>query len=306
MLKKLTAVIIMLLYMAGCGASSRIVKEDANSVKVTQKVESKYTGPKRRVAVVEFANKTVYGKRLGTSASDILVTELGKSGKFIIIERERLVKIIEEQKLGLTGLLDSNTAAGVGNMLGASAVVLGTISNFGVDTESGGAIITQSKRQRASCTVDVRVVDVETGRVIYTDTGKGVAEKSSGTFLGVGSSAGYDETLEGESLRAAIVKLTENIISQISSVPWTCHVAEISEEKIYIDAGRMSGMETGTKLSVYSQGKEIMSSTTGLVLGREEKKTAVLEITGFLGEDGAVVKVLEGKVQKGDLCKIYE
>ncbi|MFH1074990.1 MAG: CsgG/HfaB family protein [Candidatus Firestonebacteria bacterium] len=305
-MQKLLAAFMMLVFLAGCGASSRIVKEDAVSVKVTQKVESRYTGPKRRVAVVEFANKTVYGKRLGTSASDILVSELGKSGKFILIERERLGKIVEEQKLSLTGIIDSNTAASVGNILGASAIVVGAISNFGVDTESSGVIITQSKRQRASCTVEVRVVDVETGRVIYTDSGKGIAEKSSGTFLGIGSSSGYDETLEGEALRAAIVKLTENIISQINAAPWICHIAEIAEEKIYIDAGRLSGMEKGIKLSVFNPGKEIVSQATGLVLGREEKKVAVVEIVDFLGEDGAVIKVLEGKVQKGDLCKIYE
>ncbi|MEI6845799.1 MAG: CsgG/HfaB family protein, partial [Candidatus Firestonebacteria bacterium] len=127
-MRKLLTVALLVFFLYGCGASSRVTKEDAFSGKITQKLEAKYTGPKRRVAVVEFANKTVYGKRLGTSASDILVSELGKSGKFILIERERLEKIFEEQKLGASGALDSKTAASVGNLLGASAVIVGSIS----------------------------------------------------------------------------------------------------------------------------------------------------------------------------------
>jgi curli biogenesis system outer membrane secretion channel CsgG len=305
-MKELLTAALLFSFLGGCGVSSKITKEDAVSVKVTEKVEAKYAGPKRRVAVLEFANKTVFGKRLGTSAADILVSELGKSGKFILIEREKLGRLAEEKKLGLTGLIDSNTAVSAGNMLGAAAVIFGTISNFGTDTESSGAIISQSKRQRATCTVDVRVVDVETGRVIYTDSGKGVAEKSSGTFFGIGSSAGYDETLEGEALRSAIVKLTENISSQINAEPWACHIAEVTEEKIYIDAGKMSGIKKGSRVAVFSLGKEIVNTTTGLVLGREEKKAAIAEVVDFFGADGAVITVLEGKVKKGDLCRIYE
>ena len=46
----------------------------------TDRDVSKYTGPKRRIGVVDFDNKTAYGQRLGTAASDILVTELAKLG----------------------------------------------------------------------------------------------------------------------------------------------------------------------------------------------------------------------------------
>lgn len=301
----ITAVLTAAL-LVGCGVSTNVRKEDAISVKQTPQTTAKYKGVKRRVAVVDFSNKTAYGQRLGTAASDILITELNKTGDFILIERERLDKIIQEQKLSLTGIIDSRTAASIGNLLGAGAIVTGSITDFGVKTESGGMIITQGKKQTASCTVDIRVVDVSTGRVLFADSGKGIAEKSSGTFLGVGSKSGYDETLEGASLRAAIVKLTENIVSQINTCAWSCNIVEATQDKFYIDAGKASGLETGKYLEVFRPGKEIVSPSTGVVLGREEKKTARVQVIEMFGEDAAVVKVLEGNVEKGDICRINE
>lgn len=305
-MNKIILMVFSAVLLAGCGVSKNVRKEEAFSDNPTKQVITKYKGVKRRVAVVDFANKTAYGQRLGTAASDILVTELVKTGNFILIERERLDKIMQEQKLSLTGVIDSRTAVTIGNMLGAGAMVIGSITDFGVKTESGGMIISQGKKQTASCTVDVRVVDVSTGRVIFADSGKGIAEKSSGTFLGVGSKSGYDETLEGESLRAAIAKLTENMVSQINASAWTCFIAEASPDKVYIDAGSASGLEKGKVLDVFRLGKEVYSPATGLVLGREEKKTARVQVLDMFGEDAALVKVLEGNVEKGDLCKIHE
>ena len=148
--------------------------------------------------------------------------------------------------------------------------------------------------------------ELMTGRVIFADSGKGIAEKSSSTFLGMGSKSGYDETLEGDSLRAAIVKLTENMVSQINSSIWTCTVAETAQDKIYIDAGRTSGLQLGMVLDVFMLGKEIVSPSTGLILGREQKKTGKVKIIEMFSEDAAIVRVIEGNVEKGDLCTINE
>jgi hypothetical protein len=66
-----------------------------------------------------FENKSAYGQgRLGTAASDILVTELVKSGKFIVVERDRLNKVMEEQKFQSQGMTDPATVAKLGQVMG--------------------------------------------------------------------------------------------------------------------------------------------------------------------------------------------
>src|SRR5690348_14851075 len=164
----------VMLTVSACAPGTKIRQRQNTSVHETEKVESAYTGPKRRIGVVSFENKAPYAQaRIGNTATDILITELTKSGKFIVVEREKLDKLLEEQKMGQTGVIDPATAAQVGKVLGLNAIVTGSISQFGVKSEGKDFIVSQSKQQIVECTVDVRVVDAETGQVLYADSGKG-------------------------------------------------------------------------------------------------------------------------------------
>lgn len=294
--------------LASCAATQSTKMKQTVSANVTEKVEAKYTGPKRRVGVMDFENKTAYGQnRIGGAAADILITELTKTGKFIVVERDKLNKIMEEQKLGATGVVDSNTAAQMGKVLGLNAIVTGAISNFGVNTTGSDYLITQSKRQSAQTTVDVRVVDAETGQVLYADSGKGEAKSASGQFLGMGTRGGYNEGLEGDALRAAISQLVENISSQINKKPWSCRVADVDGGSVYIDAGMESGMETGLKLIVFKLGKEIRSPTTGMVIGRTEEKLGEATISEVM--DGMSKATMKGGARMpatGDLARLAQ
>lgn len=296
------------LLFSSCAPGTKIRQKQATTVNETEKVESKYTGPRRRIGVVAFENKAPYAQaRIGETATDILITELVKSNKFIVVERDKLDKIMEEQKLGQSGAIDPNTAAKVGKILGLNALVTGSISQFGVKKEGKDFIISQSKQQIVECTVDIRVVDTETGQVLLADSGKGVVRKASGKFLGMGNQSKYDETLEGEALRAAIVKFVDNIISQVNKKPWSCRVAAVEDGTIYLNAGLESGLEVGSKLNMFSQGKEIKDPTTGLTLGFTEKQIGSLKVASHFGDNGSIANVISGSLpQPGALCRLSE
>ena len=53
----------------------------------------------------------------------------------------------------------------------------------------------------AEATVDVRIIDVATGRIVAADSGRGVVAVKAGEMLGVGQSIGYDETIANNALR---------------------------------------------------------------------------------------------------------
>lgn len=291
--------------LSGCAAGHKTRMSQAVSAHVTEKAESKVTGPKRRVGVVDFENKTAYGARLGTAASDILLTELVKSGKFIVVERDKMAQLLEEQKLGMTGAVDPKTAAAVGNMLGLNAIVTGAISQFGVATTGSDYLVTQTKKQVAQCTVDVRVVDVETGQVIWGDSGKGESTSSKAQVLGLGTRGGYDEMIEGEALRAAIAKLVDNITSQIhAKTQWYAKVLDVDGASVFIGAGTESGLEPGATLEVFHRGREIRDDNN-LVVGYLEDKVGTLTVQRHAGERMSVGR-MDGGPQpvKGDVVRM--
>ena len=308
--RKLILVGVVSILAAACAPSKTVKQQQALSVKETKKVESKYTGPKRRIGVVEFANKTAYGQgRLGGAATDILVTELTKSGKFIVVERDRMEKIMEEQRFQAQGMTDPQTVAQVGRILGLEAIVVGAVSQFGVKTEGSDYLLAQSKRQVADVTVDIRLIDAQSGQVLMADSGKGMAKSGKGSFLGMGTKGGYDETLEGEALRASIVQFVTNIDSQLNKKPWSCMIADVSGEDIYLNAGHDSGLNVGAGLDCYSQGAEIRDPSSNLVIGHREEYLGAAEVQRYCGDSGdcsiaKLVKAAGGSPKAKDICRL--
>ncbi|MEF3280887.1 MAG: CsgG/HfaB family protein [Elusimicrobiota bacterium] len=292
-----------------CAPSKSIKMTNTTTVKETEKVEAKYTGPKRRIGVVEFENKTAYGqKRLGQAASDILITELVKSEKFIVVERGKLDKIMAEQHIQQQGMIDAVTAVKIGQILGLEAIVVGAITEFGVRKEGSDYLLTQTKQQVAEVSVDIRVIDVQSGQVLLADSGKGVTKSKKGSFLGMGTKGGYDETLEGEALRAAIVKFVDNISNQINKKPWSASIADAYGDEIYINAGSNSNIDIGLKLSCYKQGKEIRDPKSNLIIGYREEYLGDFEVKRYCGDSGdcSIAKAIkiEQTPKAGDICRL--
>jgi len=82
--------------------------------------------------------------------SDRIRNEIIKYGDYEVVERDQLNRVIEEQKLQLTGIIDENTAVKVGKILGANYVVIGTYYD----------------KYSSECSLNIRLVEVESGKAI--------------------------------------------------------------------------------------------------------------------------------------------
>ncbi|MCA9774001.1 MAG: hypothetical protein KC466_16395 [Myxococcales bacterium] len=247
-------------------------------------------GPKKRVGIVEFENKSTYGRgRLGKSASDVLLTELAKTGEFIVVEREKVAALIREQDFGKSGAVNPATAAKAGQILGLQAILTGSITEYGEKTEGVDYGVYKKKVQQADCTVDLRVVDASTGQVLYADSGKGHYERELSEALGFGQRGGFDETMADNVLRSAIVQFMDNLIQQLSYLPWRGRIADVKGTQIYLNAGRKTGLQIGDVLDVAGLGDDIIDPDTGVSLGKAPGPSkGTIQVTGFFGEDGGI------------------
>jgi curli biogenesis system outer membrane secretion channel CsgG len=171
---------------------------------------------RKKVAVLDFDDRTDYGQgRLGVSAANVLVTYLDRSGQFALYEREKMNDIQNEQRIGAARAGDAAAAAEVGHMIGVDYVFIGAVTGFGYHSRRSEALFFgASVTQEAEATVDVRMIEVATGRIVASESGRGVVTIQTGEVLGVGTSAGYDETTAGNALRAAISKYVDKLIDQ--------------------------------------------------------------------------------------------
>jgi curli biogenesis system outer membrane secretion channel CsgG len=178
---------------------------------------------KPAVGVAEFKNDTSAGwwySDVGDDLSGMLANELAGTGKFKVVERSKLDKVLDEQDLADSGRIKKSTGAKIGELTGAQYLVFATVSAFDTKTASTGGgvsfrgISVGGKKEEAYIAVDLRVVDTTTGEVAFTRT---VEARSSGGGVNVGLYRGgfggnlnkEANTPTGKAIRAVIMEISE-------------------------------------------------------------------------------------------------
>jgi curli biogenesis system outer membrane secretion channel CsgG len=271
--------VLAMVSVGGCSPStSGAVKDDTTLTGTSKELAtasdtSNYKGPKLRVGVVNFQNKTpsrVLG--VGEAAADILGTILQKTGRFIVIPQQDMASILEHQRMGQTGAINPDTAAKMGQILGLNAIVTGSITSYSETEEGYDYLVSKGKKQIARVGVDYRIVDTSTGVQLMADSGEGIYEKKVGSVLGMGTKAAYDTDLRDGALRDALTKAMVNMMKQLESQPWKGKIAKVSGNQVYINAGKKTGLKIGDRLDVYRVGEDIIDPDTHVKIGTTEDK----------------------------------
>ena len=240
---------------------------------------------KRKIAISRFSNETQSGNsflvsnngdRIGKQASDILSAKLSESQKFLIFER-----------LDSGGLSSEKILAGLKeDGIAVDYLIVGSVTEFGRSTESDTGVFSRAKIQKAFAKVAVRLVEVSTGRIVHSEEGAGEALITTKKTMGVGSSAGFDQSLTDKAISAAIGKVVSNLVENMTGKPWRSYLLTDEGEGSYILAGGASqGITTGTEFVVIKRGRKIKNPQTGAVIELPGKKVATVEVVMTLGED---------------------
>lgn len=235
---------------------------------------------KRKVAIGRFSNETQYAKGLfydkendpmRKQALDILTSKLAASGKFILLEREDLDIIVNE-------------AGAEMNKIGADYIILGSITEYGRKTEGEQKVFSSSKTQTVEAGVSIRLVEVSTGLIIYSDEAKGFAETTSKQTMGIGGAAGFDATLSDKAISAALSQLVENIINKCMDKPWKSYILTEEDGTYIISGGASQGLAAGDVFHVYKKGKTVRNPQTGMNIELPGTKVGEVTILSSFGD----------------------
>jgi curli biogenesis system outer membrane secretion channel CsgG len=270
---------------------------------------------KKRVAVATFEDKSGSGyNHLGSGVADMLTTALVKSGKFIVIERQELEKVLNEQKLGEGGLVTAESAPKVGKLLGAELFVVGSVSEFGTKESNIGGNVplfgASLKTKTARAVVDVRLVNTTTGEIIAAETKEG-SESSTGVAVSYESidfnnMDSWDDTDAGKATREAVNGVVELVTENLAKIPWIGKVLKVNADgTLLMKPGSEGNVTPGMEFDVFRVGEDIIDPDTGLSLGAEETKIGTIKVTDdALKGKAAKAKVIEGKdLQNNDIVR---
>ena len=232
---------------------------------------------KRKVAIGRFSNETQYAKGIfydktndpmGKQALDILSAKLASSGKFILLERNDLASLVEE----------CNKNGGVSSTIGADYLIIGSITEYGRKDTGKNGVFSSEKTQTAEAAVAIRLVDVSTGLIIYSDEAKGSAELTTRTTMGVGGKAGFDATLSDKAISEAIGQLVENIINKCTDNTWKTYFLSYEPDAILIAGGNSQGIKEGMTFAIKTKGKKVKNPQTGILITLPGKNVGVAKV----------------------------
>lgn len=179
-------------------------------------------------------------KNVGDVLTDKMVSQLVNLRRFKVIERIALDKVLQEQELQLSGIVDEETAVKVGRVAGADAIVMASAVQRGSNNK-----------------VNVRVIDTET----------------SETIVARGEDVSGDEV---EDFEKAVEDLAIMIYNELPIVEG--FIVKGNNDVYYIDAGSQKGIRKGSKCVAFRAGENIIHPTTGEVLGKHVTKLGELVV----------------------------
>jgi hypothetical protein len=320
-MKRLTFLLVLAFFcMVGCQRSAQFQRDQeyyqgdpgsyynrpANKT-ITERIES-MGQPKKRLVVLDFWNDTpVKSEALGKFAADELRRGLYQTQRIILPKEVKTeattADFVEGDKVRVAQLVAE------GRKLGVSTIVIGRLTKSIFRSRGDDVGLFRQKQALAGVDVEIKLFDVQSGRELMASGKSGEASANSVIAFESESLEGakYREELLQLALRKAVGLLIPEVVRSMEKLTWEGTIAKISAGKVYLNAGRASGLVSGDILKVMTVGDDIYDPTSGAFLGKTPGQLkGTLEVVDFLGTDGAVADVHTGSgFQEGDVVQLY-
>jgi formylglycine-generating enzyme required for sulfatase activity/TolB-like protein len=196
---------------------------------------------KTKIAVLDFELRgdTFTTKDMGGIVAEWFTTSMVQDGRFEVVERALLRKIVDEQKLGMTGLIDESSSAQLGKILGVKTIISGSVLQFQdtievnariINVNTGSIVAAENIRSKTSENLK-EVIELLTTRIVknFPLTGYVVKKRGDSVLIDLGATSSLQlgmefvvfkegevikhpktgEVLEVEQIHTGKVKITE-------------------------------------------------------------------------------------------------
>lgn len=244
-----------------------------------------FKGLKHAIGVKDFENEAGWRGEwdLGQNLSAMLESALFDTGRFVLVEREKLRDVIMEQDLVASGrAAQAKEIAETGKLRPAKYLATGAITEVdgGQSGGEGGFRVKGFRiglgKTDAQVTIIAKIIDTTSGEIVSK---KRIVGKPSGMRLSVGYSGadwggdvgGFKETPLGQAAQDCIVQAARFFAETMEEMPFEGSVIKTGDNnQVIINRGSAYGLEVGQELVMETEGSVLMDPDTGEILDKEE------------------------------------
>ena len=257
----------------------KIVMMAAALVALTPALASAQAG-KPTVAVVRIDDLTHSNQ--ADTLSAMIESAIAGTGKFRMIERQQMGKLVGEQARAKGGMVTTNAPGRVGGFEGIDYLIYGTITSISAkkaDNIGSTMLAGFMGNKGASCTntsatlaLDIKITDTDTGEIKYV-THIDETQKAASSCSG---QSNIDSALL---IRSAAAKVASGLVTSIYPI----QVAAVQGDgQLMLNYGE-GAVQPGAIMAVYSKGAVIRDPSSGEVIGSNESKLGLVRITEIVG-----------------------
>lgn len=233
-----------------------------------------------RLGVMKFTSRAKgVTEQQATAIGDIFARVLANSKSLILVERDRIEDIANEHNFAKSGRFEDDEVIELGKLISCKYMLLGAVTNLEKKISATDLWIVSETHQEVSATIDVRIVDVETSKIIMTFSESGSsARKGEGfNFYGIKTDKGKNfEGVEESAIAEAVLRASFRIREALAGE--RVQVVNITANEITLNAGENWGIGKGALFSVYSEGEEVFN-LDGTSMGRKLTLLAIVRVT---------------------------
>jgi hypothetical protein len=246
-------------------------------------------GFKKKVAILDFENKTTYQEeKIGEAVAKRLADKLEATQRVVIMDKVVVSEMLKREGIKFESLTDLPVMKRTHQSLGIQAFALGAVTDVSI-LSSKTSETSEGEVSFATAKVEIRLIDASTGNLLKT-------------FIGRSPIFGTKETGEYSRSKAVLKAIDfgledilEGFFRQLDYLDWATTIAKIEGENLFINAGKLSGLRIGDTLEIYEPGKEIIHPATKISLGwTTGQMKGIMKISELFGVDAAIGKVVQG------------
>ncbi|QDK37854.1 hypothetical protein [Bdellovibrio sp. NC01] len=302
--------LLLVLAFAGCVTTDRTnptMKRDIRDDNQMSRKED--SSPRKRLMVLPFLDtSTQRPQEFRDRARSAFIQDLNRSGDVIALDSKELnLDLSKMMENGQYKLADVAKAA---KALGVNAVLEGKINDIRIKRKSDNVGIVRHLTSVFEVVAQVRVVTTRTGNEVF-NTVKTVTLEEQG--VRVAERVETDKYLQNNPemievlVKDAFLDFTPQVLGSIEKVAWEGRIAAINGDRIYLNVGKISGLQMGDLLKVMEDGDDVYDPESGTHIGRVPGRLkGTLEVISYFGNDGAIAVIHSGSgFKENDRVELY-
>lgn len=305
------ALLFTFIFLAGCSMLGRRESKPQVEVKdVPVVARGDEEAPRHRILVLPFLDERVDKSRaMGDVARQTVIRELSRTNQFVIVSLDDFPQdpkkfLTDENEYDLPQI--SKIASG----MGVAAVLEGKVLTIRAKRIGDSVGLIRQMKAQISTQVRVRIYAGKNGKEILNEVRSADTEATTtrmGDRSDLTQTLAEDPELVKTAVRKAFMSSVPNILRSVEKLAWEGRVAMVTGERVYINAGRLSGLQVGDILKVTEEGDDVYDPDTGRFIGAAPGRLkGTVEVVTYFGKDGAIAVIHSGSgFQENDRVELY-